>query len=169
MLTSDITAFHGVGVWLTGGSDVELVAYAHDALGRPVSRNDDSFAYNARGEVVFSRRGAEDSEEEIYSYDFIGNLLSSSANAETNRYSANSLNQYTSVLRVSVPPREAVPQYDADGNLVSLGPWAYAYDAASRLVSVSSNGVPLVTNFYDAKSRRVKAASVAASSPAVIT
>ena len=148
---------------------MELVAYAHDALGRPVSRNADSFAYNARGEVVFSRRGAEDSEEEIYSYDFIGNLLSSSANAETNAYSANGLNQYTSVLRVSVPPREAVPQYDADGNLVSLGPWAYAYDAASRLVSVSSNGVPLVTNFYDAKSRRVKAASVAASSPAVIT
>ena len=32
----------------------------------------------------------------------------------------------------------------------------YIYDAANRLTTASSNGVTLVTNFYDAKSRRVK-------------
>ena len=98
-----------------------------DALGRPVSHNADSFAYNARGEVIFSRRGAENAEE-AYSYDGIENLLSSSANAATNAYSANSLNQYTSVLRVSAPPREIHPQHYADGNLLSQsGPLADAF------------------------------------------
>ncbi|MBR1836892.1 MAG: hypothetical protein IJ783_06350, partial [Kiritimatiellae bacterium] len=42
---------------------VESLAYAYDALGRPVSRNDDTFAYNNRSEVVFSRRGAESAED----------------------------------------------------------------------------------------------------------
>ena len=44
-------------------------------------------------------------------------------------------------------------------NLVSLGPWTYAYDAANRLTMVSSNGVPLVTNADDAQGRRVRKAT----------
>ena len=44
-------------------------------------------------------------------------------------------------------------------NLVSLGPWTYAYDAANRLTTVSSNGVPLVANAYDAQGRRVRKAT----------
>ena len=46
--------------------------------------------------------------------------------------------------------------YDLDGNMVQCGDWIYAYDSANRLQTVSSNGVAHVTNFYDAKSRRVK-------------
>ena len=137
------------------GVPVERLAFAHDTLGRPVSRNADTFAYNARGEVLFSRRGAGNAEE-AYSYDGIGNLLLSSATATTNAYSANGRNQYVSILCASAPPRETVPLYDADGNLVSLGPWAYAYDAANRLVSVSSNGAPLVASSYDWRGRRVR-------------
>ena len=38
----------------------------------------------------------------------------------------------------------------SDGNL------SFTYDAVNRLKTVSSNGVLLVTNFYDAKSRRMK-------------
>ncbi len=56
----------------------------------------------------------------------------------------------------SAPLRETIPHYDADGNLVSFGAWSYTYDAASQLVSVSSNGVLLVTNQYDCRRRRVK-------------
>ena len=40
--------------------------------------------------------------------------------------------------------------------MTQCGDWTYTYDAANRLKTVSSNGVLLVTNFYDAKSRRVK-------------
>ena len=158
MLTSDITSFHVVGVWLAGGSDEELLDYAHDALGRPVSRNADSFAYNARGEVaaVTAVDGLPSPVAATYAYDLIGNATLAAHGSLTNAYSANSLNQYASVLRVfAPPPRETVPDYDADGNLVSLGPWACAYDAANRLVSVSSNGAPLVANAYDWRGRRV--------------
>jgi len=59
-------------------------------------------------------------------------------------WTANCLNQYTEFT------------HDADGNMTQCGDWTYTYDAANRLKKVSSNGVLLVTNFYDAKSRRVK-------------
>jgi len=72
----------------------------------------------------------------------------------TYTYTANNLNQYTSILRSSAPPREI--SHDLDGNMLSDGNLSFAYDAANRLKAVSSNGVLLVTNFYDAKSRRVK-------------
>ena len=59
----------------------ETFNYAFDALGRPVSRNDDAFGYNARSEVTSEtytgRSGS-------YSYDEIGN---------STWYSANNLNQ----------------------------------------------------------------------------
>lgn len=51
---------------------------------------------------------------------------------------------------------------DAQGRVSSLAlsedgyAQRYAYDAANRLVSASSNGVRLVTNLYDAQSRRVR-------------
>ena len=78
----------------------------------------------------------------------------SAQNIVTNLYTANNLNQYTSILRNSVSPCE--PSYDADGNLLSDGVFTFTYDAANRLKTISSNGVLLVTNFYDAKSRRVR-------------
>ena len=79
-----------------------------------------------------------------------GNRLWSAANVATNEYAANSLNQYTSVSA------DTNLVYDADGNMTGDGIFSFTYDAASRLKTVSSNGVLLVTNFYDAKSRRVK-------------
>lgn len=59
-------------------------------------------------------------------------------------WTANCLNQYAEFT------------HDADGNMTQCGDWTYTYDAANRLKTASSNGVLLVTNFYDAKSRRVK-------------
>ena len=152
------------------GASVESLAYAYDALSRPVSRNGDAFGYNARGEVVFSRGDAENAEE-AYAYDPIGNAVLAASGGITNAYTANALNQYTQVGRAApCPPTTdgglgqtalpiapttdgglgqtalpTTPAYDADGNLTAFGPRAFAYDAASRLVSVSSNGVLLVT------------------------
>ena len=72
----------------------------------------------------------------------------------TNLYTANNLNQYTSILRNSVSPCE--PSYDIDGNLLTDGVRTFTYDAANRLKTVSTNGILVLTNFYDAKSRRVR-------------
>ena len=107
-------------------------AYAYDAISRPVTRNDDAFGYNARSEVTSATIGGISS---VYGYDEIGN---------STNWTANCLNQY----------RHCV--YDADGNMTACGPWSYTYDSANRLATVSSNGVLLVTNNYDARSRRVR-------------
>ena len=135
------------------GTAAENIAYVYDALNRPTSRNGDTFSYNARGEVVFSRRDAENAEGS-YLYDDIGNLLLSAFNTVTNTYTANSLNQCSSVFCASASLREI--SHDTDGNMTQFGDWTCTYDVANRLKTVSSNGVLIVANFYDAKSRRVK-------------
>ena len=70
-----------------------------------------------------------------YGYDEIGN---------STNWTANNLNEYAEF------------GYDADGNMLSDGVRTYTYDAANRLKTVSIDGVVIQTNFYDAKSRRVK-------------
>lgn len=136
-----------------GGLALGALAYTYDALNRPVSRNADTFAYNERGEVVFSRRSATGAAD-AYAYDDIGNLLCSAGNSTTNTYVSNSRNQYTSIIRDSASMCE--PSYDIDGNMAQCGEWSYAYDSGSRLVSASSNGLVVATFAYDARGRRVK-------------
>ena len=46
--------------------------------------------------------------------------------------------------------------HDLDGNLTNDCVFTYSYDAANRLLSVSSNGVVLVANQYDYKGRRIR-------------
>ena len=93
-----------------------------------------------------------------YAYDTIGNRIWSSANTSTTSYTANCLNQYSSIstLCASASPCELSLFHDADGNMTDCGPWSYTYDSASQLVTMSSNGVLLVTNRYDCRRRRVK-------------
>jgi RHS repeat-associated protein len=73
-------------------------------------------------------------------------------NAVTNTYSANVLNQYTSVNATTL-------SYDADGNLLSDGGRVYSWDAENRLRSVTpanaTNGSLKVVNRYDHMHRRV--------------
>ena len=114
------------------GVNIDGFTYVYDALNRPISRNADSFAYNVRSEVIGATVSGVAS---VYGYDEIGN---------SSLFEANSLNQYSQF------------QYDLDGNMLSDGNLSFAYDSNNRLKTVSSNGVVLVTNFYDAKSRRVK-------------
>jgi YD repeat-containing protein len=63
---------------------------------------------------------------------------------------ANCLNQYTTFT------------YDIDGNLLSDETYSYSYDVANQLKTVSANGVMLLTNDYDSKSRRVRKVTPAA-------
>lgn len=123
---------------IVNGATADSLAYAYDALARPISRNDDAFVYNARREVtgaVVSGIAA------AYGYDDIGN---------STNWAANCLNQY-----VSFP-------YDQNGNMISDGMFSYVYDSANRLISISSNGTILVTNEYDSKLRRVRKITPAA-------
>ena len=85
----------------------------YDALGRPVSRNNDAFGCNERSEVTSAIVADTPAR---YGYD--GN---------STNWPANSLNQY------------APFGYDADGNMTQCEGWEYAYDAANQLSSVSSN------------------------------
>ena len=117
---------------VANGVGVGSLAYTYNALNRPTARNNDTFGYNARSEVTAANISGVPA---AYGYDEIGN---------STNWAANCLNQYTQF------------SHDADGNMTQCGDWTYTYDAANRLKTVSSNGVLLVTNFYDAKSRRVK-------------
>ena len=70
-----------------------------------------AYGYNARSELISSRRAAEsalDAKEHEYGYDDIGNRQTSSDLDTARAYTANNLNQYTeiSTLRASAPPRE---------------------------------------------------------------
>jgi RHS repeat-associated protein len=88
-----------------------------------------------------------------YAYDAIGNRLAVNNNAEALSYTANALNQYTNILRVSAPPREDRPRFDLDGNLTNDNAWAYAWDGENRLTGASDGSVT-ATYAYDYMSRR---------------
>ncbi|MBW0005451.1 MAG: hypothetical protein JO216_18410 [Hyphomicrobiales bacterium] len=62
-------------------------------------------------------------------------------------YTANNLDQYTSVGGVA-------PTYDANGNLTFDGAFSYGYDAENRLVSASQGGTTIGTYAYDAQGNR---------------
>ena len=143
-----------------GGQSVYWYSTDYDLVGRPTSATDSvslarEWQYNNRSELAAASVGTN---LYGYSYDTIGNRLWSSNNAITNSYTANHLNQYSSILRASAPPRE--PAYDADGNTVNDGVFAYAYDAENRLISITAasdtNGAIRVLNAYDHRNRRIR-------------
>ena len=79
-----------------------------------------------------------------YAYDELGNRSS----AEGKTYSANNLNQYTTVDTTTY-------SYDDNGNLINDGTWVYAYDYENRLISASKTGTT-ATYKYDAFGRRIQ-------------
>jgi RHS repeat-associated protein len=132
--------------------------YANDAAGRRVSRNADSFGYNARSEVIGAVIGTN---SYGYAYDAIGNRVWSAFNAVTNTYAANCLNQYTLISNHvnHVNPVRIHPTYDADGNMTYHGEWYHTWDAENRLVKsqpagFATNGAIMVDNRYDYRHRR---------------
>ena len=139
-----------------GGQPIYWYSTEYDLLNRPTNATDSvslvrEWLYNRRSELAAATVGTD---SYGYAYDSIGNRLWSAANAVTNSYTANSLNQYTAVSA------GANPVYDADGNMTSDGTFAYAYDAENRLVSVTSaaetNGAIRVLNAYDHRNRRIR-------------
>jgi len=135
--------------------------YSFDAGGRPVSRNDDTFAYNDRDEVIASTIGTN-----VFGhvYDTIGNHIQWSGNSVTNIYANNNLNQtveQVSLLAGASGISETANAFTwaAAGGLQTDGRWVYEFDAEDRLASVTSaamtNGAIRVVNTYDYRHRRI--------------
>ncbi len=137
------------GVTNSVGGDVQTgFTYRHNLLGNVTNRNNDAFSYNLRSEVSGAVVG---SNVFNYAYDGIGNNTTVTRNAVAMVYTANCLNQYTAIAGGSA----ASPVYDADGNLLSFGPFSLTWDAENRNSAVLSNGVTLVASGYDPQHRRV--------------
>ena len=134
--------------------------YVNDRLGRRIARNDsvlggsmvsNAFGYNARSELDAAVMGTN---QFGYQYDAIGNRQAAIANALTNLYQANGLNQYSSIL-----PSAGTPAYDPDGNMISNGIFTMTWDAENRLVEVrpvvTNAGSRLIQFMYDYLGRRI--------------
>ena len=66
-----------------------------------------------------------------YSYDPVGNRISTIINGVTTNYTVNAMNQYTSIGGVA-------QQYDANGNLIFDGTTAYTYNPLNQLTGFSN-------------------------------
>ncbi|MFC5556094.1 CARDB domain-containing protein, partial [Methylobacterium iners] len=127
--------------------------YTYDAMNRRMSsttlEGTTSYEYDAIGQLTgVTLPGGRYIE---YRYDAAGNRIAVTDDGDTLEYSANNLNQYTSV-------GGAAYTYDRDGNLTSKAEdgitTTYSYDTENRLVSVSTPGD--TWNYeYDALGHRV--------------
>jgi len=131
-----------------GGSVYSSTACGHDLLGNVTNRNGDAFSYNPRSEVSDAVVGTNVFD---YAYDGIGNNAVVTVNAVAATYTANCLNQYTAVTGGMA----VTTSYDADGNLIGLGPLSLTWDAENRNTAILSNDVAFIANGYDPQHRRV--------------
>ena len=131
--------------------------YTYDEAGRRVSKNDELYQYNERGELVSATNVVTDAEF-VYCYDDIGNRLWSRELGTNCTYIANELNQYTNIVRGGVFELSA---FDLDGNqtniVTSTGEWSVEYNGENRPIRWhrASDDTTIIMS-YDRKGRRVK-------------
>ena len=110
--------------YIFGGQSTFWYSTEYDLLGRPTNATDSvslvrEWLYNRRSELAAANIGTNCYG---YAYDTIGNRLWSAENAATNSYTANSLNQYVSVLRASQmlahPSGSATPNLPSEAELL---------------------------------------------------
>ena len=135
--------------------------YTNDALGRRVYRHDSGFAFAQSQTNSFGYNQLSEVTSAVmytnaygYLYGPIGNRLFSSANAETNSYFSNSVNQYSNITYQSTA-FSLKPSYDSDGNMTTTGDgWHYIWNGENHLV-LASNAQHIVSYAYDHKGRMV--------------
>ena len=141
-----------------GSTLVAQREYVYDTLGRPTARNtsrqgtvkNDTFGYNNRSELTSATVNGNNY---AYDYDNIGNRnTAQEVTEEIANYTANNLNQYTTV-------GDFTPTFDADGNQTlvktSTGTWEVTYDAENRPVSFTNEETNTVIECaYDHMGRR---------------
>ena len=151
------------------GGVISQYDYVNDAAGRrtAITRSGsmmsetrtDCYGYNDRNELVSAAKagGSQSSATEYeYSYDDIGNRLSSLDLGTNRTYTANSLNQYTNIVEGD---GGFLPQFDDDGNQTLIktatGIWQVSYNAENRPVLWECGTTNIVMKF-DRNGRRVE-------------
>ena len=130
--------------------------YTYDDAGRRMSKNDEHYTYNIRGELILATNVVTGAEF-VYRYDDIGNRLWFREFGTNCTYVANEQNQYTNIVRGGVFELSA---FDLDGNqtniVTSTGEWAVEYNGENRPVRWyhASDGTT-VRMAYDRRGRRV--------------
>ncbi len=147
---------------VTQTNTISQYDYMYDSAGRRITvsksgtafDHDDSIAYgyNARSELTNAVASIDSDYRYAYDFDDIGNRESSSERGTNSVYTANNLNQYTSV-------DDFAPQFDDDGNQTlvqtSTGIWQIQYNGENRPVHWS-NGATNITMKFDRMGRRVE-------------
>jgi RHS repeat-associated protein len=129
------------------------------------------WTYDALGQVTSEDKPAPLQENEPnpdrgYSYDLIGNRKTSTLNGITTAYSANELNQYTSIRPLPLGEgggegSPLQPAYDQDGNMTAgllngSGNGQFEYDGANQLIRTQATAISNPTRYaYDALGRRI--------------
>ena len=143
------------------GTLVSSYTYTYNALGQRVEREQsgtaypqsstDVFTYDYLGQVISSNNNflTGTAFNPTYAYDEMGNRNGNitDLNGATN-YSQDLLNQYT-----AVGPDD--PLYDKDGNLTSKGAWTYSWNGENRL-STATDGAESLEFIYDYQGRLVQ-------------
>ena len=149
---------------------VSQYAYTYDAAGRRIAcaksgtafENPDTYYhfYNHRGELTNTFAAAELVHRYCYKFDDIGNRKTSFERGTEMSYSANQLNQYTSIDTTTVSHATCYlsPSYDADGNQTivktATGIWNVTYNGENRPVRWTQ-GDTVITMSFDRMGRRV--------------
>ena len=156
------------------GGVISQYDYVNDVAGRrtAITRSGsmmsetrtDYYGYNDRSELVSGTKdtSATNLTEYAYQYDDIGNRLSSLDIGTNRTYTANALNQYTSISNLfdSASLREEfIPQFDDDGNQTLIqtqtGIWFVTYNGENRPV-LWECGSTNITMKFDRMGRRVE-------------
>ena len=94
-----------------------------------------TYSYDAGGQLtraVFTSVNPAISNQDLaYNYDPVGNRTSTIINGVTTNYTANSMDQYTSVGGI-------LRQYDTNGNLIFDGTSTYTYNQLNQLTGISN-------------------------------
>ena len=146
----------------TGGRRVQI---ARSGLAISESRTN-VYGYNERGELIFAAKSGTPTAlsamtEHAYEYDDVGNRLTSLDLGTNSTYTANNLNQYTSISNFASPAfaAEFIPQFDDDGNQTLIqtatGIWSVTYNGENRPIFWTSGTSSIVMSF-DRMGRRVQ-------------
>ena len=131
--------------------------YTYNALGLETTEATPdgswTYTYDADGQLIHavfaSMNPSMPSQDLGYSYDPMGNRITTAINGVITTYTTNTVNEYTNVGGVAY-------QYDANGNLLFDGANTYTYNSLNQLVSVTGPG-GTTTYSYNALGQRIAA------------